>query len=59
VQEAACNTSLTQKWMFTGPLRQGANATLCLTRRLDVQTAGATLEQCKDGNEAQVWDYYF
>ena len=52
MNEVACNTSLNQKWMFTGPLRHGADATLCRTRRVDGPTAGATLE-------TQVWDYYF
>jgi hypothetical protein len=59
VQEAACNSSLNQKWNFTGELRYDANPQLCLTRAADAKGAALSLVGCSGNAETQVWDYHF
>jgi Ricin-type beta-trefoil lectin domain/Astacin (Peptidase family M12A) len=59
VQEYVCNTALNQKWSFSGALRFGPDARLCLTRRVDAKGSGLALAPCRDDPETQVWDYYF
>ena len=59
ILEAACNSSLIQRWNFSGPLRYDASQNLCLTRRADALGSDLYLADCSDNPETQVWDYYF
>jgi hypothetical protein len=59
IQEFSCNTSLNQKWVFTGALRSGENDTLCLARGWDGNGSALSLAPCTGDAETQVWDYYF
>lgn len=59
IQEFTCNTALNQKWAFSGGLRYGANAGLCLHRGSDGNGAALSLAACSGGAETQGWDYYF
>ncbi len=59
IQQRPCNTSLNQKWNFSGGLRYGANAGLCLSRGWDGNGAALTLAACTGVDETQTWDYYF
>jgi hypothetical protein len=59
IQDFACNGSLNQKWSFSGPVRFGTDARLCLTRDVDARGSALTLAQCRDDAESQVWDYHF
>jgi hypothetical protein len=59
VQEFSCNTALNQRWNFSGSVKYGANAGLCLNR-VGVEGNGApmTLATCNSSSN-QEWDYYF
>jgi hypothetical protein len=59
ILEAPCNSSLIQKWNFSGALRYDASPNLCLTRRVDTKGTPLHLAECSDSPETQVWDYYF
>ena len=59
VQRFTCNTSMNQRWSFTGPIRAGANANLCLYRPSDGNGAALSLDACDGSDEQQTWDYYF
>lgn len=59
VQEFTCNTSLNQRWHFSGALRFGAAAGLCLHRGFDGNGSALSLQTCTGAEETQVWDYYF
>jgi hypothetical protein len=59
IQAAPCNSSLIQKWNFSGALRYDAAPTLCLARRADTPGSPLYLASCRDGSELQVWDYHF
>jgi hypothetical protein len=59
IQEFTCNSSLNQKWNFSGALRFGANSNLCLSRGWDGNGSALSLAACTGAAEAQVWDYYF
>jgi len=59
ILEAACNSSLIQKWNFSGAIRYDASQDLCLTRRADAKGSTLYLADCSDNPETQVWDYYF
>jgi hypothetical protein len=59
IQQSACNTSLNQKWMFSGALRYGANSGLCLNRSVDTHGYALSLARCSGSEETQTWDYYF
>jgi hypothetical protein len=59
ILEAACNSSLIQKWNFSGALRYDASPNLCLTRRVDAKGSALYLADCSDNPETQEWDHYF
>jgi hypothetical protein len=59
IQESACNSSLAQKWNFSGPLRYNANPDLCLARRADTHDSPLYLANCRNGAQLQAWDYHF
>lgn len=59
VQQFNCNTALNQRWVFSGALRTGANANLCLARWGDSDGAGLSLASCTGDHETQEWDYVF
>jgi hypothetical protein len=59
IQELTCNTALNQKWNFSGALRYGADASLCLNRGVDGNGSALALAACSGDAERQVWDYYF
>ncbi len=59
VQELTCNTALNQKWHFSGNLRYGASASLCLARGVDANGSALSLASCSADEERQTWDYHF
>lgn len=59
VQKYTCNTAMNQRWNFTGPIKSGANANLCLYRPSDANGAALSLDACDGDDEQQTWDYYF
>ncbi len=59
VQRFTCNTAMNQRWNFTGPIRAGANANLCLDRPSDGNGSALSLATCSGNDERQTWDYYF
>ena len=59
IQLWSCNTSMNQRWHFSGPLRSGANANLCIARPTDANGAALSLATCSGDDESQTWDYYF
>lgn len=55
-----CNSSLNQRFNFSGQIRLGANKNLCLDRKNagDKDGTGIWLYNC-NATSAQIWDYYF
>lgn len=58
VQTFSCNTSLNQRWLFTGAIKNDRAPTRCLTRTGDLNFGDLRSRPC-DAGEAQRWDYYF